>query len=77
MKIGKSPIDYQRTKSDISFTHNVEKSYNEISKNHNKSLQPTENIGFESSRFDLSNVSAAETRRYAYKNKYYMRIGLL
>jgi len=58
MKTGKSIIDYKKKKKDISFTHNMEKSYNEITVNPNKSFQPTETAGFEFSRFDFSNVSA-------------------
>ena len=61
IKIGKVIIDYQKIKRDISFTHNMEKSYNKISINPNESLQQTETLGFEFIRFDFSNVSAAET----------------
>ena len=56
MKTSKSIIDYRKMKRDISATHNMEKSYNEITINPNKSLQPTETAGFEFSRFDFSNV---------------------
>lgn len=39
----------------------MNKNYNKISKNPNKSFQQTETAGFEFTRFDFSNVSVAET----------------
>jgi len=52
MKTIKSIIDYQK-KRDISFTHNMEKSYNKITVNPNKSFQPIETASFEFTRFNL------------------------
>jgi len=48
MKTSKSIIDYQKMKKGINSTHNMEKSYNEITINPNKSLQQTETAVFES-----------------------------
>jgi hypothetical protein len=39
MKTGKSIIDYQKTKKEISSTHTIDENYNDI--NPNKSFQPT------------------------------------
>jgi hypothetical protein len=39
----------------------MNKNYNEIFKNPNKSFQPTETVGFEFFKFAFSNVSAVET----------------
>lgn len=41
----------------------MNKNYNEVTVNPNKNLQSTETAGFESSRFDFSDVSATETCR--------------
>jgi len=46
----------------------MNKNYNKITINPNKSLQPTENAGFEFVRFDFSNASVAETCRYTIEN---------
>ena len=61
METGKLIIDYQKMKRNIISTHNMNKNYNEISKNPNKSFQQTETAGFEISRSDFNNVSATET----------------
>jgi hypothetical protein len=45
----------------------MDKNYNKISKNPNKSLQPAETTGFEIFRFDLSSVSVNEIWFYTVK----------
>jgi hypothetical protein len=43
-------------KRDISFTHNMEKNYNGITINPNKSFQPTGTADFEFTGFDFRGV---------------------